>query len=451
MSWRLPEAPCGTDKVEDVTFKSYFDVFCQVNPSAVGNPPWDILIKGFKGYIVKHFGRDSLRHVSTAITASELRDKIPSDILQGHVRQLLVDACGSASSLPRADLHEQQAQKRNRAAMDDATNSPPSKHSRTGTNAAAASIPDATAERSVLSSVPPAPLASNGHALPGSSKGPVSRAYSPSFPQLPSDVVESWRAGQRSSAIRAQQVAAPAEAILQNPAGGTLDQENPAFSSISEPVGLGAGPGIGGHRVQETLSSRGGALGRAGATNGTSFRQSASSEMRPSSTAPGLPATVYGKASRPPPMNAASPGLRNAGKPSLGSLLLAEKFDKSAFRSSVRLEGHLQEIAAELQRVEGFLQYRQDLPEQVGNLVVMKSLIRRALGELLEPAGGVAVAAMSLAACVEEMVELVDRLPPLVAGQGLMDDGLGRSVLAIKYLAQSASKETETVYGVVDS
>ena len=84
----------------------------EVNDFDAQNIPWDFVIRGFKKYVFMHFGPRSWGLISTALTTSELRNQIPTGIIQKNVRQLLVAASMDDEAPSPADQEDSEVRKR---------------------------------------------------------------------------------------------------------------------------------------------------------------------------------------------------------------------------------------------------------------------------------------------------------------------------------------------------
>ena len=94
----MPSAPnCG---LEDVSFQWFFDEFRKINPQSADYTPWDLIITAYKQYVISHFGHNTHKHLSDALTKSRLRDQIPHAILLGHVKRLVQEARGASRGTP---------------------------------------------------------------------------------------------------------------------------------------------------------------------------------------------------------------------------------------------------------------------------------------------------------------------------------------------------------------
>ena len=153
------------------------------------------------------------------------------------------------------------------------------------------------------------------------------------------------------------------------------------------------------------------------------------------------------RASKEPPQS--SSGGR---KSTLSSLLLREEVDRVAIRSVVRVHGYLQQALRELERAKGM--QRDCPPEQsipnARRVVLLQSLLRRALGEISEPKSGIYAAVLGLEACVAELLVVVGDWLRSLDG-GTHDEALERVLQAIQALAQSCVSDVDVVLPMVET
>ena len=112
-AWVLPAPPTGG--IDDMTFDRYAKMFGVCNSLSPPHMPWDHVIQTFKEYIFCHFGPNTRRHVSTALTKTSLRDHIPPGVIQEHVRQLVFEARGNHPALLGAEDAGAGSKKRERS------------------------------------------------------------------------------------------------------------------------------------------------------------------------------------------------------------------------------------------------------------------------------------------------------------------------------------------------
>ena len=133
-------------------------------------------------------------------------------------------------------------------------------------------------------------------------------------------------------------------------------------------------------------------------------------------------------------------------KLSLSSLLLTEKLDRASVKAIVRAEGYLHDAQEDLQRMT----LEMDPTAQEGTArwtecaVMVRALLRRALAEISEPRGGIAMAVLSIEACVAEAGEHVDRVL-LPTCDTLTDLAFNQALRAPSCLIRSALKEIGVV------
>ncbi|MCJ1287050.1 hypothetical protein MMC26_006397 [Xylographa opegraphella] len=91
-SYTMPEK--STMKLSELTLSAFYDLFCYANPTARKDRPWEALLITYKDYIIKHYGKDTLKHVIAAYTRTKL--PIPADLLKDHVSQIEAELASKA-------------------------------------------------------------------------------------------------------------------------------------------------------------------------------------------------------------------------------------------------------------------------------------------------------------------------------------------------------------------
>lgn len=64
--YAMPQPP--SIPLSELTLSAFFDLFCYTNPSARRDRPWETVLKMFKTYVLRNFGKDTGKHVLAAYT-----------------------------------------------------------------------------------------------------------------------------------------------------------------------------------------------------------------------------------------------------------------------------------------------------------------------------------------------------------------------------------------------
>ena len=138
----LPQSHSGSGQrvtasrsnLESMNFKEYIDWYTKGHPLVFegGDPPWGSLIETFKHYVRRHLGPESHRYISKALTSSELRNQIPPDVFQHHMRLLVLEGRERKSSFPQSGNPTVEGKKRGRAETGMPSNSPSRKALKSG-------------------------------------------------------------------------------------------------------------------------------------------------------------------------------------------------------------------------------------------------------------------------------------------------------------------------------
>lgn len=62
--YAMPQPP--SMQLSELTLSAFFDLFCYTNPSARRDRPWEAVLKMYKTYVLRNFGKDASKHVLAA-------------------------------------------------------------------------------------------------------------------------------------------------------------------------------------------------------------------------------------------------------------------------------------------------------------------------------------------------------------------------------------------------